>query len=119
VRLRRRITFAWALSAVVGMVLSACNGFIGEWTMLDGFSSRFSAVQNGQTREQVIGALGTPARESGAFTLPQRKGYEPLIEQAAQSRASTFLYWDTGSDEVAVVGLTDDALVVFKCRAGK
>ena len=117
-KVRQRITSFCPLLALLGLFLSACNGFIGEWTILDGFSSRFSGIENGQTHEQVVRALGTPARESHAFTLPQREGYGPLFEQAAVSRASTFLYWDTGTDEVAVVGLTDGGRVVFKCRAG-
>ncbi len=116
--LRRRTTWAYARLGLVGALLSACNGFVGEWTILDGFSSRFAGVQNGQTREQVVGFLGTPARESTAFALPQRKGYESLSDRAAQSHSSAFLYWDTAVDEVAVVGLGDDGHVVFKCRAG-
>jgi hypothetical protein len=116
--LRRRTTLAGARLALLGALLTACNGFVGEWTVLDGFSSRFAAVQNGQSREQVVGSLGTPARESTAFALPQRKGYESLFEQAVQSHPSTFLYWDTAVGEVAVVGLGDDGRVIFKCRAG-
>jgi hypothetical protein len=103
---------------MLGVLLVGCNGFVGEWTVLDGFSSRFANVQQGQARAQVIGALGTPARESAVFALPQRKGYEPLFEQAVQSHSSTFLYWDTGVDAVAVVGLDADGRVVFKCRTG-
>ncbi len=106
-------------SMLLGHVIaSGCDGFVGEWGLLDEFGKRFAAVETGHSRHQVVTAVGKPARESAAFTLPQREGYEPLFQQAQESRASSFLYWDTGVDEVAVVGLDDGGRVVFKCRAG-
>ncbi len=102
----------------VAVTLSGCNGFVGEWTILDGFGTRFGGIRNGQTRQDVVIALGSPAREGHELTLPQREGYEATFEAATQSRASTFMYWDTGVDEVAVIGLSDAGRVVFKCRAG-
>ena len=99
-------------------LLLACNGFVGEWGLMDGFGARFTQVKPGQSREQVVALLGKPARKSEAFVLPQQEHYEHLFREAAESRAVGFLYWDTGIDEVAVVGLSDDSRVVFKCRAG-
>jgi hypothetical protein len=96
----------------------ACDGFVGEWTILDGFGARFKGIGPGQTEQQVLAALGAPARESKSLTLPQLEGYEAYVKEAEASRASRFLYWGTGVDEVAVVGLTGDGRVVFKCRAG-
>lgn len=99
-------------------VICGCNGFVGEWGILDGFGKKFKAVQTGSTKEQVVAAVGPPARESTVLRLPQREGYETLFQEARESHASSFLYWDTGIDEVAVVGLDEGNRVVFKCRAG-
>src|SRR5262245_8074835 len=108
-----------ALPALLAVTAThGCNGFIGEWMILDGFGKRFAGVETGHTRDQVIAAVGSPARESAVFHLPQTEGYEALFREAEESRASSFLYWDTGVDEVAVVGLSEGGRVVFKCRAG-
>jgi hypothetical protein len=72
----------------------ACNGFVGEWTILDGFGKRFAGVETGHTRDQVVAVLGAQARESAAFRLPQIEGHEALLRKARESRASSFLYWD-------------------------
>lgn len=103
---------------IASALLVACNGFVGEWLFLDGFGSKFAKVKSGQSREQVVALLGKPARRSESFVLPQREHYEQLFQEAAESRAVRYLYWDTGIDEVAVVGLDPDSRVVFKCRAG-
>jgi hypothetical protein len=100
------------------LLLGACNGFVGDWGVLDGFGARFRGIHTGQTEEQVIAALGVPARESPTLTLPQEQGFEAVLKEATASNASRFLYWDTGIDEVAVVGVSGEARVVFKCRAG-
>jgi hypothetical protein len=108
-----------AVGVLLGVaVTSGCNGFIGDWIILDSVGKRFRAVESGQTREQVVAAVGPPARESSVFRLPQTAGYEAVLREASESRASSFLYWDTGVDEVAVVGLDEGGRVVFKCRAG-
>lgn len=111
-RCRLAVSASLALSVIAG-----CDGFVGEWMILDGFGKSFAAIETGHTRDQVVAALGQPVRESPVFRLPQSEGYEALIREAKESRASSFLYWDTGIDEVAVVGLSDDDRVVFKCRA--
>ena len=101
------------------MVLTtSCTGGVEGWGVQGHLAKRFAAIANGDTKDQVLVALGTSARESTTFELPQREGYEALFAQSAESRASTFLYWDTGIDEVAVVGLNESGQVVFKCRAG-
>jgi hypothetical protein len=105
-------------AALLGAFTIACNGFVGEWGFLDSFGKKFQEVQTGHSKAQVVGAVGPPARESTVFHLPQREGYEALFQQAGESHASSFLYWDTGVDEVAVVGLDESGRVVFKCRAG-
>ena len=116
-RTRRVPLAAWP--ALLGiLVLSACNGFVGEWIVLDGFGRRFTRVQKGHARPDVVAELGAPARELPMLQLPQRAGYEAMYEEAQRSSASTYLYWDTGLDEVAVVGLNGRGTVVFKCRAG-
>ena len=117
--MHKTLTSSRGLSCVIGALLAiGCNGFVGEWGILDGFASRFAKVEPGHTRNQVVATLGEPARESGAFELPQREGYERLFEGAHASRSSRFLYWNTGVDEVAVVGLNEQGEVAFKCRAG-
>ena len=109
-----------SLGAVVAAstILAGCNGFVGEWLFLDGFGAKFAKVQTGQSREQVVALLGKPARKSGSFVLPQREHHEQLYQDAAASHAVRYLYWNTGIDEVAVVGLDAESRVVFKCRAG-
>lgn len=100
------------------MIVAACSGFVGEWLFLDGFGAKWAKVEAGQAREQVVALLGKPARRSAAFVLPQREHYEQLYQEAAASHAVRFLYWNTGIDEVAVVGVDAESRVVFKCRAG-
>jgi hypothetical protein len=110
---------ALARSSLVGAMLTlGCNGFVGDWGVLDGFGRKFQGVEIRQTRDQVVAAIGQPAREESVFHLPRSAGHEELFQKARESQASSFLYWDTGIDEVAVVGLDESGHVVFKCRAG-
>ncbi len=83
---------ALAGPALLGVaVICGCNGFVGEWGILDGFGKKFKAVETGSTKEQVVAAVGPPARESTVFRLPQREGYEALFQEARESHASSFL----------------------------
>jgi hypothetical protein len=107
-----------SISAVVaGLALFGCVA-AGGWGVQGRLSKAYAGIAIGQSKEQVIASLGRPARESEAFQLPQNEGYEAIIVQAKNSGASTFLYWDSGEDEVAVVGLNEQGRVVFRCRAG-
>jgi hypothetical protein len=108
------------LIGIAGLACAAagCDGFIGEWTILDGFQRRFVRLELGVTRESVIASLGKPQREAATLRLPQAKAYESEYERARASGATGFLYWDTGVDAVAVVGLDATGRVVFKCTAG-
>lgn len=108
------------LIGVAGLAaaVAACDGFVGEWTVLDGFQKRFAQVKLGVTRENVVASLGKPQREDAALRLPQAEGYEYEYERAKASGVTLFMYWDTGVDEVAVVGLDASGRVVFKCTAG-
>ena len=86
--------------------------------ILDGFQKRFAQLELGVTRENVVGSLGKPQRDEATLHLPQAEGYESEYERAKASGATSFLYWETGVDEVAVVGLDANGRVVFKCIAG-
>jgi hypothetical protein len=106
-------------SLVVLLTVGGCTGFVGEYGILEGFDGRFAEVKKGQTRQEVLeDVVAPPAREVPTLELPQREGYEHLYDEADSSGAVTYLYWDSGVDEVAVVGLNADGEVVFKCRAG-
>ena len=103
--------------SVAGLAVSGCVPSDG-WGAQGRLAKAYAAIANGQSKEQVIASLGRPARESEAFQLPQHEGFEATFIQAKNSGASSFLYWDSGVDEVAVVGLNEEGRVVFKCRAG-
>jgi hypothetical protein len=111
---------ALLLIAVTTLATAAagCDGFVGEWMILDGFQKRFAQLELGATRDSVVASLGKPQREDTALHLPQAGGYESEYERAKASGATSFLYWETGVDEVAVVGLDGKGRVVFKCTAG-
>jgi hypothetical protein len=108
------------LICAVGLAAAAsgCNACTGDWMILDGFQKRFAELKLGATRQDVVATLGEPQREEATFHLPQAEGYESEYERAKASSASRFLYWQTGVDEVAVIGLDASNQVVFKCTAG-
>jgi hypothetical protein len=116
----RAVRRTFLLVGVAGLAASAvgCDGFVGEWMILDGFQKRFAQLELGVTRENVLASLGKPQRDEATLHLPQAQGYESQYERAKAIGATTFLYWETGVDEVAVVGLDANGRVVFKCIAG-
>jgi hypothetical protein len=115
---RLRTTTTPVAVVVVCLTFAGCGGSADGWGVQGRLAKVFSGLPNGQSKEQVVEVLGQPARESEVFELPQPEGFESMFAQAKNSGASSFLYWDTGVDEVAVVGLNEHGRVVFKCRAG-
>ena len=111
-------TVTTVAAVAVWLTFAGCGVSAGGWGVQGRLAKEFAGIPNGHSKEQVVAALGQPARESGVFELPQHEGFESMFEQARNSGASIFLYWDTGVDEVAVVGLNEHGRVVFKCRAG-
>jgi hypothetical protein len=97
---------------------AGCDGFVGEWIILDGFQKTFAHLKLGVSRQDVVASLGKAQREDATLQLPQAEGYESECERAKASGATLFLYWETGVDEVAVVGFDANDRAVFKCTAG-
>ena len=114
---QRRRSGMFIAAVVAALSLSGCISADG-WGFGGRLAKAYAGIANGQSKEQVVASLGRPVRESESFQLPQREGFEANFVHAKASGASSFLYWDSGVDEVAVVGLNDQGRVVFKCRAG-
>jgi hypothetical protein len=108
-----------AIASLGVAILVACTGFVGDVGVLEGFVGRFAQVEIGQSSQAALETLvSPPTKESSTLELPQQDGYEQLYEEATGSGATRFLYWETGIDEVAVLGFDEADTVVFKCRAG-
>ena len=92
-------------------------GVLGYWTFYTPFQRRFWEVRLGSSRQDAVFRLGKPQREEPALSLPQPEWYAPQYERAKASGAVSFLYWRTGIDAVAVLGLDAGERVVFKVIA--
>jgi hypothetical protein len=92
--------------------------FIGNSSFYTPFQTRFWQLTLGSSREEAVSHLGKPQRDEPALQLPQPEWYASEYERAKASGAVTFLYWRTGIDGVAVLGLNSSEQVVFKVIAG-
>ena len=97
---------------------SAGPRFIGSWTFYTPFQRRFWELRIGSSREDAVSRLGKPKREEPSLRLPQSEWYAPQYERAKASGAVSFLYWRTGIEGLAVLGLDASGRVVFKVIAG-
>jgi hypothetical protein len=82
------------------------------------FEDRLWHVRFGSSRNDVVFRLGRPQREEAPLQLPESEWSESSAERARASGAVSFLYWETGVDGMAVVGLDSTQGVVFKVIAG-
>jgi len=94
-------------------------GVIGNWTFYTPWQRRFRELRTGSSREDAVSRLGKPQREEPTLRLPQAAWYASQYDRVKGSGAVSFLYWRTGIDGVAVLGLDASGRVVFKFIAGK
>jgi hypothetical protein len=106
------------LVAVALLGVASLNFLIGPQGILMGFErKRQAAYENlalGDTKRQVIEALGEPKATSPFFNLPQRAGHEDCFQQAEASDAVEFHQWINGGNWYYCIGYDANGRVVVK-----
>jgi hypothetical protein len=88
------------------------------WADFDGEGERNDA-QGDAPHEDAVSRLGKPQREEPTLRLPQPECCASQYDRVKGSGAISFLYWRTGIDGVAVLGLDAGGRGVFKFIASK
>jgi hypothetical protein len=115
---KRRVTIWISLAAVTLVALAVIEVFRGPRSFLAGFDrgmhARYGKISRGESKDLVFDALGEPRAKSDEFNLPQRHGFEHLINAAEESPAVEYYQWINGMNWYYCIGFDSDGIVVIK-----
>ncbi len=105
--------FLGALSALI-IYLGVDLLFFTDYQL----EKKFSSIQIGASKEEVLGTLGPPDNQDTTFHLGQHEDFEQEYSKAEKSGSKYYLFWNGEIDTVYVVGLNDKDQVMFKSLGG-